>query len=667
MPTFNPYDRKHLQNVARYQRMIEEIYAQAAKEAAQIAASIRGVDTETPFRFEDYPQTRKKVDALMRSLQSQIQVTVVNGINSEWTLANNKNNELANRVFGDNVGRLSQSAYRRYYSTNDYARQAFQQRKVNGLSLSDRVWRYTDQFKEEIEMGLDVGIRSGLSADQMTRDLKQYLRHPDKLFRRVRDERGQLHLSKAAAAFHPGRGVYRSSYMNARRLAGTEANIAYRTSDYTRWQQMDFVVGIEVRLSPTNHTCKGKDGNPHPFKDICDELAGRYPKDFKFTGWHPHCRCHAVSILKTQKEIAEDTKKILKGETPDSTSVNEVKDVPPQFKEWVQNNAARMVKGQSLPYFMSDNPQYVGEAFGETQSHTRIAQTLGMSGVFDYATQFSSRNPKVAALLDQLDDNAPTSDIERAMLLSQLKKECANMTYADLEKWGAVDDSFVLSRVQTNLPINPKCTFIDSNGNTQTIKENVRDVLIFKDKNGREFAYPVGIPQEKVSISAVDASRIIETFPPYLKKGIERVSFYNEECPMDLFWKSEYKNPKHKSMATDGGKTDFWMAVTKDNFKPFMAHEAAHILDGKLKEISASAGWKAAVDADLDFWTIPSSGKRPEGWGYVSKYAMTNNVEDFAESMREYITNHDEFKQNYPNRAAFIRQMAQRLSKRIGL
>ena len=23
------------------------------------------------------------------------------------------------------------------------------------------------------------------------------------------------------------------------------------------------------------------------FHDICDDLKGRYPKDFKFTGWHP--------------------------------------------------------------------------------------------------------------------------------------------------------------------------------------------------------------------------------------------------------------------------------------------------------------------------------------------------------------------------------------------
>ena len=111
-------------------------------------------------------------------------------------------------------------------------------------------------FRNDIEMGLDVGLRNGLSADEMSRDLRQYLQHPDMLFRRVRDEHGNLVLSQRAKAYHSGQGVYRSSYMNARRLAVTETNIAYRTSDYERMQQLDFVVGVEIRLS-NNHNCKG--------------------------------------------------------------------------------------------------------------------------------------------------------------------------------------------------------------------------------------------------------------------------------------------------------------------------------------------------------------------------------------------------------------------------
>lgn len=661
MAKMNPYDRRHMANLTMYQKMIEAIYNSAATEAAQIAASTRGIDTDIPFRFADYPQTRKRVAELMARLKSRISVTVVNGIDAEWTLANNKNNELANRVFGDNVGRLSQAAYRRYYSTNDNARQAFQARKVSGLNLSERVWMYAEQFKQEIEMGLDVGLRNGLSADEMSRDLRSYLRHPDKLFRRVRDERGQLHLSKAAAAYHPGRGVYRSSYMNARRLAATETNIAYRTSDHTRWQQMDFVVGIEIVLS-NNHTCKGPDGKPRPFHDICDELAGRYPKDFKFTGWHPHCRCHAVSILKTQKEIAEDTRKILNGEPVDGNSVNAVKDVPPAFRDWVQNNAARIVKSNSLPYFMKDNPSFVSKAFGESQKHTRIASIMGRSGVFDYAERMKNDYPKIAALWDELDDGKIRSDIERAMLINQLKQECANATYAQLEKWGVTNANFNMTRLLRDNPINDPIVYIDNMGRQIAIKSQIRDMIILKDKFGKEFGYPVGIQQEQIGVTAIDASDIIQSFPPYLRKGIQRISFMAEENPVDPYWRVKYKNPKHISAATDGGKTHFWLKVSKGDFKGYMAHEAAHILDGAKNKITSTAEWQQAVEADIKFW-MKNGGKLD--WAYVSKYAMTNHSEDFAESMREYITNHDWFKKSYPNRAAYIRKMAQRLSKKL--
>ena len=238
-------------------------------------------------------------------------------------------------------------------------------------------------------MGLDLGIRSGKSAAAMTRDLRQYLQHPDKLFRRVRDEHGLLKLSQAAKDFHPGRGVYRSSYMNARRLAATETNIAYRTADHLRWQKMDFVVGIEIVLS-NNHTIRLQpgektsdlpgqmraDGTPkanavRTLTDICDTLAGRYPKDFKFTGWHPHCRCRAVTILKTEEEMARDTRRILDGRQPSTDSANAVTDTPEAFKDWVENNRDRIANGHSLPYFIRDNAKYTGI----TTKQARTAKT----------------------------------------------------------------------------------------------------------------------------------------------------------------------------------------------------------------------------------------------------------------------------------------------------
>ncbi|MDR0682643.1 MAG: hypothetical protein LBG15_12490, partial [Dysgonamonadaceae bacterium] len=283
MPRPNKYDKQHLRNLGLTEKQIEKIYDTAIKEAAAIGVSIHDFDPDKPFSFSDYPQTKARIEKLLKSLQKNTETVIVNGVRSGWALANNKNNALCDRVFGDNKYKLTKEQERRYYSNNDKARKAFLERKAAGLNLSDRVWNYTDQFKSEIEMGIDLGLRDGLPAAEIARDLKQYLKAPDKLFRRVRDEHGQLHLSKAAKAYHPGAGVYRSSFKNARRLAVTETNMAYRTSDHTRWQQLDFVVGIEVRLS-NNHTLNGK-----PFTDICDDLKGKYPKTFKFTGWHPLC------------------------------------------------------------------------------------------------------------------------------------------------------------------------------------------------------------------------------------------------------------------------------------------------------------------------------------------------------------------------------------------
>lgn len=359
MPKPTDYDKTHLRNMAAIGTRIDRIFKKAAEEAAKIGVSIKATLPEDRiFSFDDYPETRKQIERLMTALQESMETTIVSGVRSAWTLSNNKNNALVSRIFGDRVGKLSKEQYRRYFSTNGNALESFLQRKEQGLNLSDRVWKYTNAFKREIELGLDLGIRTGESAASMTRSLRQYLQHPDKLFRRVRDKHGNLRLSKAAQAFHPGRGVYRSSYKNARRLAATETNIAYRTSDHLRWQQMDFVVGIEIKLS-NNHTLNGA-----PFTDICDTLAGRYPKDFKFTGWHPLCRCHVVTVLKTEDEMAEDTQRILAGQQPKKGSVNAVRDVPAAFKGWVEEHANRIEMGGNLPYFLKDNRKRVDSILG---------------------------------------------------------------------------------------------------------------------------------------------------------------------------------------------------------------------------------------------------------------------------------------------------------------
>lgn len=345
----NKYDKRHIANVRRYQRQVDAIYKEAVEQAALRAAGLP-VPEDYIFNFDDFPALKMQIDALMSKMQADLEMTMTNGIRTEWDLANAKNDALVSSALGQAAGLA------RYNRTHEDALSAFLARKERGLNLSDRVWQYTKQFKGELEMGLDLGIREGMDAASMARQLKQYLQFPDMLFRRVRDEHGVLHLSKRAAEFHPGQGVYRSSYKNARRLAATETNIAYRTSDHERWKDLDFIVGIEIHLS-NNHTCLNSKGKPVPFFDICDELQGKYPKEFKFVGWHPHCRCIATPILKTKAELDADDERIKRGEEPidPNESENAVKELPDQFKTWMDDNAERIENAKSTPYFLADN------------------------------------------------------------------------------------------------------------------------------------------------------------------------------------------------------------------------------------------------------------------------------------------------------------------------
>lgn len=340
------------------QKQVEKIFNEACQAAAAIGASVGTIPDGKQFTFDKAnPAVKKRAEKMLNQLNTQLEAAIVNGIRSAWTLSNNKNNELTRVVLGKAIGKIGKEQERRYFSNNGKALEAFLQRKEKGMDLSQRVWQVTKDYQELIERGLELGIKTGNDAQTMARDLKAYLKQPDKLFRRVRDDNGDLQLSKRAAQYHPGQGVYRSSYKNALRLAITETNMAYRTADYERWQDMDFVIGIRIVLS-NNHTTKDSKGKTVPLKDICDELQGTYPKTFKFTGWHPHCRCHVETILKSEDEIMADNRRILKGEEPKPNG-KEVDKLPKQFTEWLENNQERIDKASALPYFLRDNQRVI--------------------------------------------------------------------------------------------------------------------------------------------------------------------------------------------------------------------------------------------------------------------------------------------------------------------
>ncbi|MBO4778026.1 MAG: hypothetical protein J5588_05980, partial [Bacteroidales bacterium] len=190
------YEREHRKRIEKYQRQIKLIVERYIAEATKLGSSVKNFNDKKPFTFNDYPQTKSKAKKLLDQYANDINVSIVNGVSAEWTYANNKNNEIFN-LFGG-YKQFSNEINKFYNAQTEKAVETFVKRKTNGLNLSDRVWNIKGAFKEELEMSIDLGLRDGKSAQEMSRDIRQYLNNPDKLFRRVRDEHGNLQLSKNA-------------------------------------------------------------------------------------------------------------------------------------------------------------------------------------------------------------------------------------------------------------------------------------------------------------------------------------------------------------------------------------------------------------------------------------------------------------------------------------
>lgn len=346
IPNQRKANLEHKKRIEQYTFLIQQVYDNVAKEAARHAV-LAGASTDTRFSFNDYPQTKEAIKKLQTQLMGEVSDIIMRGTSEEWKEANIVQDLVAKKVLTAFTGTNRHGdEYSRYFETNPDTLKAFQERKDGGMNLSTRVWRLTEDYKSELEDAITAAIAPGTSATSLAAKVKQYLKYPDKRFRRIKEKLAdgtiKWHLSKNAKAFHPGNGkpgVYRSSSRNAQRLARTEINMAYRTAEQTRWKQFDFVVGYEIKTTQ----------NGHHVEDICDDLAGKYPKTFKFNGWHPQCMCYCIPILKTEDEFWADD---------DVKSVNEVSDVPKNFKEWIRDNEDRInaaEKRGSLPYFIRDN------------------------------------------------------------------------------------------------------------------------------------------------------------------------------------------------------------------------------------------------------------------------------------------------------------------------
>lgn len=308
--------------LVNYVAQVQSIYDRIAN---QVATAIDGVgyDGSVEFLFSDYPELKQTINGIVTGYTAQMNNLIYAGTTKEWKESNIMQDLLARKVLRAYDFEKGGDKYNRYFQQNTDALKAFQNRVDNGMNLSQRLWNQSQELKKELEHTISTAIERGQSAVVLSKRISKYLT--------------DYPLLKSDYAEKYGKAVscHNCQYASIR-LARTEINMAYRKAEQLRWQQFDFVLGYEVKLSKR-----------HPAPDICDDLLGIYPKDFVFMGWHPNCMCYVVPIVMSDEEYYNHRQ-----------SSNNYMPLPSGLGSWIDKNCLRILtasRNGTLQYWLRDN------------------------------------------------------------------------------------------------------------------------------------------------------------------------------------------------------------------------------------------------------------------------------------------------------------------------
>ena len=314
--------------LARYMMQVRSIYDRLNEKAASIVEAV-GYDGAVEFSFSDYPGVKRDLQLLQRQFVGEMQSLIYSGTSIEWKNSNTFQDLIARKALSFYRAQVDGEKSKHYFQTNSDQLKAFQTRKDRGLNLSAKLWKQSQTYKDSLEATISTAVEKGMSAITLSKKLSQYLKDWPSLQADYQEKYG-----KATKCYDC---EYRSI-----RLARNEINLAYRTAEQERWRKFDFILGYKVKLS-----------HSHPRYDICDELQGDYPKDFKFTCWHPNCLCYTVPIVMSEDEYWSDDRNKIQ---------NMITEPPENFTKWCSDNASRILDAEekgNFPYFIKDNKNFV--------------------------------------------------------------------------------------------------------------------------------------------------------------------------------------------------------------------------------------------------------------------------------------------------------------------
>lgn len=362
--------KEQLNNLfAVYNKRLGRLYSDYVKKLTSLGYGEDVLEDDALFNFDNFPQLKARLNDIFNDYYQNSLLCYKSGITDGVALAYNHDEIVIGgySVLTDKAIRIARDTAAATFISNRL-------KTKNGLNLAQIVWNYCQQTKSEFEMAMSNtiadGIKKGSSAEEVGKSIRKYLNDPDMMYRRYHTIKVQKNgKKKDVVTWHRrriidgkvrfieeplekvGMGVYRSARKNALRVARTEINSAYHKARNERWQNEPFVIGQYIHVSPQ-----------HNIDDICNDLEGRYPKDYVWISWHPQCICTSDPITIQGEEKKEFYKRLMAGEDMSNyVSPFAVLTMPEKYNQYIKDNSEAIVKAGmrgKLAWHLQDNTKY---------------------------------------------------------------------------------------------------------------------------------------------------------------------------------------------------------------------------------------------------------------------------------------------------------------------
>lgn len=362
--------KEQLNNLfAVYNKRLGRLYSDYVKKLTSLGYGEDVLEDNVLFNFDNFPQLKARLNDIFNDYYQNSLLCYKSGITDGVALAYNHDEMVIGgySVLTDKAIRVARDTAAATFISNRL-------KTKNGLNLAQIIWNYCQQTKSEFEMAMSNtiadGIKKGSSAEEVGKSIRKYLNDPDMMYRRyhtikvqkngkkkdvVTWRRRRIIDGKVRFVEEPlekvGMGIYRSARKNALRVARTEINSAYHKARNERWQNEPFVIGQYIHVSPQ-----------HNIDDICNDLEGRYPKDYVWISWHPQCICTSDPITIQGEEKKEFYKRLMAGEDMSNyVSPFAVLTMPEKYNQYIKDNSEAIVKAGmrgKLAWHLQDNTKY---------------------------------------------------------------------------------------------------------------------------------------------------------------------------------------------------------------------------------------------------------------------------------------------------------------------